>query len=138
MVPNIPASHHDLLDRRVFVTMSTILPNGAPHSSVVWVDYEGDYIRINTTLARQKYRDLERDARITFLWFDPDDEYRWLEVRGRVVEMTTDGAVDHIHALSQKYENRQYYGDFAPAERASQETRVLVRITPEKVLISGH
>ena len=111
MVANIPVSHHDLLDRRVFVTMTTLLPDGTPHSSVVWVDYEGDFIRINTTKARQKYRDLERDGRITLLWFDPDDPYRWLEVRGVVTELTEEGAVDHINFLSGRYVNRpDYYG----------------------------
>jgi PPOX class probable F420-dependent enzyme len=138
MVTNIPASHHDLLDRRVFVTMTTLLPDGKPHSSVVWVDYEGDFIRINTTKGRQKYRDLQRDPRITLLWFDPDDPYRWMEVRGIVAEITEEGAVDHIHALAQKYEKKQYYGGFAPAERASQETRVTAKIRVEKVVVSRH
>lgn len=137
MVANIPASHHDLLERRVFVSMTTLLPDGRPHSSVVWIDYEGDYLRINTTKGRQKYRDLQRDPRITLLWIDPANPYRWMEVRGTVVEITEEGGADHIHALSQKYENQAYYGGFAPAERASQETRVIARIIPEKVVVSG-
>ena len=138
MVANVPALHHDLLDRRVFAAVSTILPDGKPHTSVIWVDYEGDFIRINTTIARQKYRDIQRDPRVTLMWFDPDNPYRWLEIRGVAVEITTDGAVDHIHALAQKYEKKQYYGGFAPVERAQQETRVLVRIRPEKVITSKH
>jgi PPOX class probable F420-dependent enzyme len=137
MVAQVPDSHQDLLDRRVFVTVTTLLPDGSPHSTIVWVDYEGDLIRINTTNDRQKYRDLQRDPRVSITWLDPDNPYRWMVIRGTVTEMTEEGAVDHIHALAQKYEGRRYYGDFSPAERANQETRVLVRIRPEKVITSA-
>jgi len=124
----------DLLQRPVYVVLTTLMPDGQPQSSVVWCDYDGRYVRVNSARGRQKDKNMRADPRVTVLALDPDDPFRWLEVRGRVATITEEGAVEHIHALSQQYTGQRYYGGFAPAERAGQETRVLYAIQPVRVV----
>ena len=133
MVALIPDSHQDLLDRRVFVTATTLMPDGTPQSSVVWWDYEGDLIRVNTARGRQKEKNLLRNPKITLLAVDPDDGYRWLEIRGVVESITEEGGRDHIEKLSRKYENQKYYGGFNTRRNPEDETRVIVNIRPVRV-----
>ncbi|NWF69865.1 MAG: PPOX class F420-dependent oxidoreductase [Chloroflexi bacterium] len=135
MMALIPDSHKDLLERPVYVTLTTVLPDGQPQSSIVWWDSDGDYVRINTTRGRQKEKNMRRNARVSILALDPENPYRWLEVRGTVEDITPDGAVEHIEKLSQKYQGKIYYGGFAPAERRGQEERLTVKIRPTKVVI---
>lgn len=134
MTSIIPDSHRDLLDRPVFAAFTTLLPDGQPHSSVVWIDYDGEYVLVNTARGRRKDRNVAANHKVSVLSYDPDNPYRYLEVRGIVEEITEDGALDHIHKLSLKYTGRRYYGDFAPAERQSQETRVIYKIRATKVV----
>jgi PPOX class probable F420-dependent enzyme len=112
------------------------MADGHPHSSVVWFDYEGEYLRINTARGRQKEKNFSRDRRVSVTFVDPQDPFRWMEIRGIVGEPIEAGAVDHIHKLSMKYTGKRYYGDFAPAERQFQETRIMYTIKPTKVLVS--
>ncbi|MDX1992042.1 MAG: PPOX class F420-dependent oxidoreductase, partial [bacterium] len=121
-------------DQPVHVILTTLMPSGQPQSSVVWWDSEGEYIRINTTRGRQKEKNLARDGRVSIVAVDPTNPYRWLEVRGEVVEMTEEGGAEHIEALSWKYRGQQYYGGTSPAELRDRETRVLVRIRPTHVV----
>ncbi|MFN8373721.1 MAG: PPOX class F420-dependent oxidoreductase [Anaerolineae bacterium] len=130
----IPDSHKDLLEGPVYVTLTTVMPDGQPQSSVVWWDGDDNYILINTARGRQKEKNMTRNAKVTIMAIDPQNPYRWLEVRGVVEDISEDGGVEHIEKLSRKYVNRGYYGDFAPAERRQQETRLVVRIRPTKVL----
>jgi len=136
LLPLVPDSHRDLLDKPIFVTVNTVMADGQPQSTVVWFDYEGDHLRINTTRGRQKPKNFAREPRVSVLFVDPDNPYRWMEIRGIVSEPIEDGAVDHIHKLSLKYTGKRYYGDFAPAERQFQETRIIYQIQPTKVLVS--
>ena len=107
------------------------MPDGQPHSSIVWVDYNGEYVLVNTTLERQKGRNMRADPRVTLLVIDPKDGNRWIEVRGRVVEMTLSGAEAHADVLAQRYTGkRRFYGDIYPAEQKQKETRVVVKIEP--------
>lgn len=130
----IPESFHDLFTRPVYVVLTTLMPDGQPQSSVVWADYDGECVRVNATRDRQKTKNMARDPRVTLLALDPDNAYRWIEVRGTVTEITENGGVEHIESLSRKYMGRGYYGDFAPAERRSEETRVLIRIRPTRIV----
>lgn len=131
---SIPESYRDLFERPIYVILTTLMPDGQPQSTVVWADYDGQYVRVNVAEGRQKIRNMERNPKVTVIAVDPDNPYRWLEVRGTVETMTDQGGAEHIEALSRKYNNgRAYYGDFAPAERRSQETRILIRIKPTKV-----
>jgi PPOX class probable F420-dependent enzyme len=131
----IPNSHIDLFQRPVHGVLTTLMPDGMPQSSIVWVDYDGEYVLINTTLERQKGRNMQLNPKVTILVIDPNDSSRWIEVRGQVIEMTRDGADAHADKLTQRYcPGKQYfYRDIYPPEQKEKETRVITRIQPVKV-----
>jgi PPOX class probable F420-dependent enzyme len=124
MVP-IPKSHIDLLENPVTVALVTLMPDGSPQVTPVWCDYADGYIRVNTARGRQKDENLTRDPRVAVLAIDPTNPYRWLEVRGEVVDSTEEGAEEHIDALSHQYYGRGF--SFQPGE-----VRVMYRIRPLK------
>ena len=131
----IPNTHLDLLQTPVHGVLTTVMPDGAPQSSIIWVDYDGQYVLINTTLERQKGRNMRANPKVTILVIDPNDSSRWLEVRGRVREITQTGAEAHADKLTQRYcPNKQhFYGDIYPLEQKYKETRVIVKVQPIKV-----
>ena len=98
----VPESHLDLLTRPVVGVLTTLLPDGQPHSSLVWVDYDGMCARVNTTLERRKGRDLIDDRRVSLLVVDPDDTSRFVQIRGEA-ELLTEGAEEHLDALTRRY-----------------------------------
>ena len=127
----IPDSHRDLLEGPVFLTAITVMADGQPQATVVWGSYDGQYVLLNTLDDSQKARNLCERPKVTVMAIDPDNPYRYMEVRGEVVELTEEGAMDHIDAPA-------YYGHLIPAEQADKETRLLVKIKPTKVnAISG-
>jgi PPOX class probable F420-dependent enzyme len=135
---SIPASHLDLLQTPVHGVLTTLLPDGSPQASVVWVDTDGQHILLNTTLERQKGRNLSRDPKTTLLVIDPRDGSRWIEVRGRVANITAEGAEAHADKLTQRYGSGQhFYGDVYPPEQRQKETRVIVSIEPIKVSVDA-
>lgn len=132
----IPESHRDLLTGPAHGVLSTLMPDGQPQSSVVWVDYDGDCILLNTALERCKCRNMAQNYRVGLLVIDPLNGSRWISVRGDVMAITEDGAVDHADKLTRRYsdgEKQQFYGDVYPAKRRDLETRVIVKIRPVKV-----
>ena len=131
----IPNTHLDLFQRPVHGVLTTIMPDGAPQSSLIWVDYDDDYLLVNTTLERQKGRNMLRNPKVTILVIDPKDSSRWVEVRGHVMEITRDCAEAHADKLTQRYcpDKRHFYGDVYPPEQKEKETRVIVKIEPIKV-----
>ena len=135
----IPDTHLDLLQTPVHGVLTTIMPDGGPQSSIIWVDYDGDYILINTTLERQKGRNMRANPKVTILVIDPNDSSRWVEVRGRVKEITQEGAEQHADKLTQRYCHNKlhFYGDIYPIEQKQKETRVIVRIQPLKVCLDA-
>jgi PPOX class probable F420-dependent enzyme len=134
----IPASHRDLLVSPIFAVLSTMMPAGQPQSSLVWVDYDGTNLLINTTLERQKAKNMVANPKVTVLVVDPVNTARFIEVRGRVTSLTTEGAIAHADKLSQRYTGKlHFYGDIYSPERQSQETRVIVRICPVKVTLDA-
>ena len=135
MTARIPDSHRALLDGPVFVTLSTVMPDGQPQSSVIWCNYDGTHIWVNSAAGRQKDRNMRERPMATILAIDPEDPYRYLEVRASVDEITEEGAVDHIDALARLYEGvESYYGGVSPAEAAGQETRVIYKLRPTRVV----
>ncbi len=138
MTTTIPDSHRDLLEGPVYVTLATVMPDGQPQLTIVWANYDGTHIKINTARGRQKDKNLKARPQTTILAMDPNDGYRWLEVRGVVAEMTEEGAVDHIDELCELYTGKSpYYGTFRTPERRHQETRVIVKIRPVRVNAYG-
>jgi len=109
----IPASHRDLVECPPVVTLTTVMPDGYPQTSVVWCDFDGECVRVNTMRGFAKERNLRRDPRVTLLCYDPGRALRYLEVRGTVVEMTEQGAAEHLDNLTSKYAGRpiRFFGD---------------------------
>jgi PPOX class probable F420-dependent enzyme len=133
----IPASHLDLLTRPIHGVLTTIGPHGQPQSSLVWVDTDGTCARVNTTLQRQKGRNLLANSRVSLLVIDPDDTSRYLQVRGDA-ELITDGAVEHLDELTRTYTRHpRYYGFVYPTEQQGRETRVICRIHARRVTLDA-
>lgn len=134
----LPESHRDLFTRPVHGVLSTITPGGQPQSSLVWVDYDGTHILLCTALGRRKCRNMQADPKVTLLVVDPDNTSRWIEVRGRVAEITTEGAIAHADMLAQRYAGKEhFYGGVYRPEWQQYETRVIVKIAPVKVSLDA-
>ena len=135
----IPNTHFDLFQAPVHAVLTTIMPDGTPQSSLIWVDYDGEYVLVNTTLERQKGRNMRMNPKVGVLVIDPKNSARWIEVRGQVKEMTQEGAEEHADKLTQRYcKNKQhFYGDIYPVEQKHKETRVIVKIEPRKVSLDA-
>lgn len=132
----IPASHRDLVECPPVAALTTVMPDGYPQTSAVWCDFDGSVVRVNTMRGFQKERNMRRNPRVTLLCYEPSEPLRYLEVRGTVVEMTEDGAGEHLDALASKYVGRpiRYFGDCIPARFAETEVPVLCRIRPTHVV----
>jgi PPOX class probable F420-dependent enzyme len=134
----IPQTHRDLLIRPLYGVLSTMMPDGQPQSSLVWVDYDGKHVLINTTLERQKCCNMRADPRVALLVIDPQDGSRWMEVRGKVGSIGRTGAQAHADQLTQRYTGKlHFYGDVYPCEQQYKETRVIIRIEPRKVSVDA-
>ena len=125
----IPDKYRDLLDRPIVVSLATLMSEGPPQVQPVWCNFDGIHILVNTEKGRQKYRNLSRRRSATILAIDPDDDNRWLEVRGTVVEETESGANEHIDQLARLYMNVDEYPFHQPGD-----IRVLFKIEPQRVL----
>jgi PPOX class probable F420-dependent enzyme len=124
----IPAAVQDLFEKATFAHVTTMFPNGLPHTSPVWIGYADtdDRLLVNTERHRQKCKNVERNPAVSASMLDPENPYRYLSVSGEVEEITTDGAREHIDELSQRY-----FGEPYPQEIVSE--RVILRIRPERV-----
>jgi PPOX class probable F420-dependent enzyme len=139
----IPASHRDLAECPRVAALSTVGPDGYPQTSAVWCDLEGELILVNTMRGFAKERNMRRNPRVTLLCYDPAQPLRYLEIRGSVVEMSEEGAREHLDALASKYAGRpvRYFGDVIPARFAEGEVPILCRIRPTHVVAldaTGH
>jgi PPOX class probable F420-dependent enzyme len=132
----IPASHLDLVECPRVAALTTVMPDGSPQTSVVWCDFDGECVRVNTMRGFQKERNMRRNPRVTLLCFGPRDDGRYLEVRGLVESMTEEGALAHLDALTSKYAGRpmRYFGECVPAALAETEVPVVCRIRPTHVV----
>ena len=139
MQVTIPNTHLDLFQKPVHGVLTTMMPDGIPQSSIVWVDYDGECILINTTLERQKGQNMRANPKVTVLVIDPKDSSRWVEVRGHVREMTPDCAEAHADKLTQRYcpGKQHFYRDIYPPEQKEKETRVIVKIEPIRVSLDA-
>jgi PPOX class probable F420-dependent enzyme len=124
-VATIPHNFIDLFQKKSFGQLATLMPDGSPQVTPVWVDYDGRYILVNTARGRVKDQNMRRDPRVGMDIVDPDNPYRHLSIRGRVVDITEQGADEHIDRMAQKYLGVDRY----PGRQAD-EVRVLYKIDP--------
>jgi PPOX class probable F420-dependent enzyme len=129
MSVTIPASHRDLMrdETRAFAFLATVMKDGSPQVTPVWFDMEGDLIRINTARGRVKEANMKARRQVALAIIDLTDPYHYLQVRGRVAEISEAGAREHIDRLSEKYTGNPVY------ENYQGETRVIFYIQPESV-----
>jgi PPOX class probable F420-dependent enzyme len=120
--------YRDILDKKAFAHLATVGPDGSPQVTPVWVDFDGTHVRINTARGRVKDRNLRRNPRVALSIQDPENPYRYVQIRGRVTEMTETGADAHIDALAKKYIGKDRYPNRQPGE-----VRVTVKIQPDRV-----
>jgi PPOX class probable F420-dependent enzyme len=133
----IPASHLDLLTRPICGVLTTMGSDGQPQSSLVWIDHDGECARVNTTLERQKGRNLLANSKVSLLVVDPEDTSRFIQIRGDA-ELVTDGAIEHVDALTRKYTSHPaYYGYIYPVDQRARETRVICRIHARRVTLDA-
>ena len=132
MSNKIPETYRDLFQKRAFAHLATLMPDGTPQVTPVWCDYDGTHIRINSAKGRVKDRNMRRNPQVALEIMDPDNSYRYLAVRGRVAEITENGADAHIDSLTKKYLGQERY----PYRQAG-EVRVLYKIRPERVSSMG-
>ncbi|HSR49412.1 MAG TPA: PPOX class F420-dependent oxidoreductase [Acidobacteriota bacterium] len=128
----IPEEFLDLFDKRAFAHFVTLMPDGSPQSTPVWCDWDGSRVLINSARGRQKDKNIESERRVALSILDPENPYRYLEVRGKVEEITEDGAADHIDKMAKKYLGKDKYPYSQPGE-----VRVLYKIRPEHTTHMG-
>ena len=128
----IPDSHKDLLESTALAHVATIGPNGGPHVNPVWFGWDGDLISFSQTKSRQKLRNLQKDNRISLSIVDPVNPYRYLEVRGKAIEVIEDPDKAFIDSMAQKYLGQEKYPWSQPGDQ-----RVIVVVEPERALTMG-
>jgi PPOX class probable F420-dependent enzyme len=133
----IPSSHLDLLTRPITGVLTTMMPDGQPQSSLVWCDYDGEFACVNTTLERQKGRNMTRNPKVSLLIVDPENTGRFLEIRGEA-KLVLNGAVEHLDKVTREYtDHPHYYGYIYPCEQQAHERRVICRIHPKKITLDA-
>jgi PPOX class probable F420-dependent enzyme len=135
MSHTIPAAFMDLVNGPPVAALTTVMPNGQPQTTVVWCDFDGAFVRVNTMRGFRKEQNMRANPKVTLLCFDPRQPLRYLEIRGTVVEMTETGALQHLDRLSELYTGKSpYFGQCVPAEWQQTEIPVLCKIQPMHVV----
>ena len=108
---SIPEKFHDLFSRPLLCALTTINPDGQPHSVPVWCDFDGEHVRVNMPAATKKARNLKRNHKLSLLVIDPQTNGHWIEIQGHVDSFIDEahGARDHINKLSEKYTGNPVY-----------------------------
>jgi PPOX class probable F420-dependent enzyme len=123
---SVPADFQDLFERKSFAALTTTLPNGAMHVTMVWIDYDGSRLLVNSAQGRRKVKNVRHNPEVGLAIINPEDPYRYLWVAGTVDEITEEGADSHAHSLARRYlgVDKYPYLDRDP-------TRVLLKIRPD-------
>ncbi len=132
MPQTIDGRSRELLEAPNFVTVATLRADGTPHLAPAWVDVQDDRVVLNSARGRTWPSNLERDPRVTLTVQNHENPYEYVSIRGRVTEMTEEGADDHIDAMAKKYLGQDRY-----PFRSADEQRVIVRVEPERVTHHG-
>jgi PPOX class probable F420-dependent enzyme len=128
----IPENYLDLFQKRAFASLATLMPDGGPQVTPVWIDFDGTHVIVNSAMGRVKDRNMRARPRVSVMISDPENPYRYLEIRGKVVEITEAGADAHINKMAKKYLGVDKYPFGQPGE-----VRVLYRIEPSKTSFMG-
>ncbi len=131
---NIPTSHVDLITDDVlsFAYLATIMPDGSPQLTPVWFNTDGEHILINSAKGRVKDRNMRANPQVAVVIHLQDQPYRYIQIRGRVAEITEEGARQHINELAEKYTGNPYFQLNTP-----DEIRVTYKILPDSIQVSG-
>ena len=128
----LPASHADILKKQSFAHFATLMPDGTPQVSPVWVDEKDGYVLINSALGRVKDKNVHRNPNVAISICDPENPYRMLAIRGTIAEIVTEGADEHIDKMAKKYMGKDKYPFRQPGEQ-----RVIYKIEPKSVSTMG-
>ena len=137
---SIPESHQYLIDGPHLVALSTVMPDGQPQITPVWCNRDGDFVLINTMKGFRKEKNMRLNPKVTLLVYDPADPLHNIEIRGMVVEMTEEKALEHLDQLTQLYLNKsdaKFFGDSVPLELQATHVPVRIKIAPIHVRIEG-
>lgn len=132
MAGAIPDQFKDLFSKVAFAHLATLMPDGSPQVTPVWCDFDGTNVRVNSAKGRVKDKNMRRDKKVALSVQDPENPYRYLAMRGEVVEITEEGADAHIDSLAKKYLGKDKYPFRAPGE-----VRVIYKIRPVNVHTMG-
>ncbi len=129
MIDKLNEKAIEIIEGKNFAHVATLMSDGSPHVAPVWVGRDGNTILINTVTGRVKHKNILRDPRIAISIIDEKDSYRNLVIRGKVVDMTKEGALEHINSLSRKYLGKDYpWPD---------KNRIIIKIKPEHIVTMG-
>ncbi len=133
MAAEIPAAFLDLLtEKKALAHIATLQPDGSPQVTPVWFDYTNGKVRVNTAKGRIKARNMSEGSKVALSIVDPDNAYRYIQIRGTVTRQTTDGAIGHIDSLAKKYLDKDVYPWHNPKDE-----RVMYEITPSAAQTMG-
>jgi len=127
----IPENFKDLFQKKTFAHVATLMNDGTPHVSPVWCEYDGNHILLNSAKDRVKDKNMRRNKKVALSIQDPENPYRYIGVRGEVVEITETGADAHIDELAKKYTGNVY------KNRRPGEVRVTYKIRPDRTFTMG-
>ena len=128
MATTIPESFKDLFNKVAFAHLATVMADGRPQVTPVWVSFDGTHFWVNSAKGRLKDKNMRRNKYVALSIQDPDDPYRYLAIQGEVAEITENGADAHIDALAKHYLGKDKYPFRAPGE-----VRVIYKIRPQKI-----
>jgi PPOX class probable F420-dependent enzyme len=134
-INKVPASHVDLLEGPYYAVLTTMAPDGQPENTVVWCSWDGEYVLVNTADGRRKPANVRRNPKVALTVIDPQNGFRWIDVRGEVASIEPDPDYANINAHAKLYAGvDEYYGGVQPAEAKGTEERVIFKIRPERVV----
>ena len=128
----IPDQYKDLLEKKAFAHLGTLMKDGSPQVTPVWFDHDGTHIRINSAKGRWKDKNMRNRPQVALSILDPDNPYRYMQIRGKVVDVTEAGADAHIDSLAKKYLGQDKYPFRQPGEE-----RVIYKVSVERVTTMG-
>ena len=128
----IPEQYKDLLEKKAFAHLGTLMKDGSPQVTPVWFDHDGTHIRLNTARGRWKDKNMRNRPQVALSILDPDNPYRYMQIRGKVVDVTETGADAHIDSLAKKYLGQDKYPFRQPGE-----ARVIYKVSVERVNAMG-